>query len=77
MYPMKDPMTRAKVDERFVDIHFPLSQEQFSMMAAGNDIGFAFHKPKGPSYYGFLVHVGDEGRTMLLDFAKYCDSHEK
>ncbi len=77
LYPMQDPMTHAKVDERFVDIHFPLSQEQFSMMAAANDIGFAFHKPRGSSYYGFLVHVGDEGRTMLLDFAKYCDSHEK
>ena len=77
LYPMQDAMTHAKADERFVDIHFPLSQQQFSMMAAGNDIGFAFHKPRGSSYYGFLVHVGDAGRAKLLDYAKYCASHEK
>ncbi len=77
LYPMQDAMTHAAAKERFVDVRFPLSKEQFSMMAAGKDIGFAFHKPRGPGYYGFLVHVGDEGRTKLLDFAKYCDSREK
>lgn len=77
LFPLQDSMTHAVARERFVDMHFPLSQEQFGMMAAGNDIGFAFHKPRGSSYYGFLVHVGDEGRTKLLDYAKYCDSHEK
>ena len=77
LYPMQDPMTHAKADKRFVDIHFPLSQEQLGMMAAGNDIGFAFHKLRGSGYYGFLVHVGAEGRTKLLDYAKYCDSRVK
>lgn len=60
----------------YVSAYFPLSKNQLRDIVSAQEVGFAFHPPNPDLFFGFTVSLVD-GRSKIVDFAKFCTTQKR